>query len=377
MDLKVEYIPIEDIKPYENNAKLHPAFQIEQIKKSIQEFGFADPLALWHGEIVEGHGRYIAAQKLGMKVIPCIKLDALTDEQRRAYGLIHNKLTMNSDFDIDLLAEELDSIGDIDMGDFGFSLDDIGEEPQEVQEDNFDEEPPEEPTSKLGDIYQLGEHRLMCGDSTNPEHVARLMDGAKAELTFTDPPYELKTKGGGVLKKANSMKQIRENGVDSFDPIKLNLYSKTNIYCHNKPLIKKYIELAEQNKQPYDLCFYKKISTPPNYGGHMMTDCEYIAIIGNQSPASGLEKELYSKCYVGSKDADNELSYSKPIGLCAKFIRLYSKENVLDLFGGSGSTLMACEQLGRKCYMMEMSPKYVDVIIKRWETFTGRKAEKL
>lgn len=140
MELKVEYVPIEDIKPYENNAKLHPAFQIEQIKKSIQEFGFADPLALWHGEVVEGHGRLLAAQKLGMKVIPCIKLDTLTDEQRRAYGLIHNKLTMNSDFDIDLLAEELDSIGDIDMRDFGFSLDDDEPAPADPQEAKINDE---------------------------------------------------------------------------------------------------------------------------------------------------------------------------------------------------------------------------------------------
>lgn len=140
MELKVEYVPIEDIKPYENNAKLHPAFQIEQIKKSIQEFGFADPVALWRGEVVEGHGRLLAAQKLGMKVIPCIKLDTLTDEQRRAYGLIHNKLTMNSDFDIDLLAEELDSIGDIDMGEFGFSLDDDETAPADPPEAKINDE---------------------------------------------------------------------------------------------------------------------------------------------------------------------------------------------------------------------------------------------
>ena len=122
MELKVEYIPIEDIKPYENNAKLHPAFQIEQIKKSIQEFGNNDPVAVWHGEIVEGNGRYEALKQLGYTKIPVIRLDDLTDEQRRAYGLIHNKLTMNSDFDIDLLAEELDSIGDIDMGEFGLEM---------------------------------------------------------------------------------------------------------------------------------------------------------------------------------------------------------------------------------------------------------------
>jgi site-specific DNA-methyltransferase (adenine-specific) len=376
MELKIEYVPIDSIKPYSKNAKLHPAEQIEQIKKSIQEFGFKDAIAVWNNEVVAGHGRLLAAKELGMKELPIVRLDDLTDEQRRAYALVHNKLTMNSPFDDGILSEELENILDIDM-----SMFDLGEvfelEPQTVEEDNFQVELPEEPKSKLGDIYQLGEHRLMCGDSTNAEHVAKLMDGAEIELTFTDPPYELKTQGGGILKKSNSMKQIAENGVGSFDPSKLKLYSDTNIYCHNKPLIKAYIELAEANKKPYDLCFYKKTNTPPNYGGHMMTDCEYIAIIGNQSPRSGLDKELYSKCFVGNKDADNELSYSKPVGLCAKFIKLYSRENVLDLFGGSGSTLMACEQLNRKCYMMELSPKYVDVIIRRWEEYTGQKAEKL
>ena len=170
------------------------------------------------------------------------------------------------------------------------------------------------------------------------------------------------------------MKQIKENGVDKFDPAELIVVSETNIYCHNKPLIKKYIELAEANNMAYDLCFYKKINTVPNYKGHIMTDCEYIAIIGQQDPNKGLEKEMYSKCYIGKKDADNSLSYSKPVELCAKYIKLYSKGKILDLFGGSGSTMIACEQIGHKCYMMEHDPKYVDVIINRWEQFTGRKA---
>ena len=377
MQLQVEYVDISTIKPYKGNAKTHPKEQIEQIKKSMQEFGNIDPIGIWHNEIVEGHGRYMALKELGETQVPVIRLDDLTDEQRRAYTLVHNQLTMNSGFDLDTLKVELDNIGEIDMSEFGFSLDGIGEEPQEVQEDDFDVEPPEEPTSALGDIYQLGEHRLMCGDSTNAEDVAKLINGAKIELTFTDPPYEIGPAGGGIVGKSNMMKQIKGNGVDTFDPLNLQLYSNTNIYCHNKPLIKKYIQLAEENGQPYDLCFYLKTNTPPNYGGHMMTDCEYIAIIGRQAPAKGYEKELYSKCYVGNKDSDNDLSYSKPIGLCAKFIKLYSREKVLDLFGGSGSTLIACEQLNRKCYMMEMSPKYVDVIIKRWEEYTGKKAVKI
>lgn len=118
--LSIEYLSIEDIKPYEKNAKLHPDEQIEQIVKSIQQFGFNDPLALWHGEIVEGHGRYLAAKKLGMRELPVIKLDGLSDEQRRAYMLAHNKLTMNSGFDIELLNEELENIFDFEMADFGF-----------------------------------------------------------------------------------------------------------------------------------------------------------------------------------------------------------------------------------------------------------------
>lgn len=269
MELQVEYVPIDSIKPYKGNAKTHPQEQIEQIKKSMQEFGNIDPIGILHNEIVEGHGRYEAAKQLGYTDVPVIRLDGLTAEQRRAYGLVHNQLTMNTPFDLDSLKLELDSIGDIDLTDMGFDLtlhDDYTD--PEVKEDDFDEEPPAEPKAKMGDIYKLGNHRLMCGDSTNDNDVKLLLAGECCELTFTDPPYDIDTIGGGIFKNdTHSMKQIRENGVDSFDPSKLNIYSETNIYCHNKPLIKKYIELAEENNLPYDLCFYKKINTPPNYGG--------------------------------------------------------------------------------------------------------------
>lgn len=378
MKLKVEYYPIDSIKPYENNAKIHTEEQVAQIIRSIQEFGMNDPIAIWSEDniIIEGHGRLMACKELGIKEVPVIRLDDLTDEQRKAYTLVHNQTTMNTGFDVDILNAELESI-DIDMSDFGFEIElDKIEEEKEIIEDEAPEVP-DEPKAKLGDIYQLGNHRLMCGNALNKEDIEKLLDNNKCELTFTDPPYQLETQGGGVLKSANSMKQIKENGVDTFNPEQLILVSKTNIYCHNKPLIKKYIELAEKNKMTYDLCFYKKTNTAPNYKGHLMTDCEYIAIIGNQDPNKELEKEEYSKCYIGQKDSDNELSYSKPVGLCAKFIKLYGQENILDLFGGSGSTLIACEQLNKKCFMMELDPHYIDVIIQRWENFTGQKAIKL
>lgn len=363
---------IEEIIPYENNPRNNDE-AVDYVAKSIEKFGFKVPIILdKNNVIVTGHTRLKAAKKLGLKEVPTIMADDLTDEQIKAFRLADNKVSEYATWNDDLLNIELQDL-DIDMSDFGFDIDlDIDEE-QEIIEDEVPEVP-EEPKAKLGDIYQLGNHRLMCGSALIKEDVEKLLDNNKCELTFTDPPYQLDTQGGGILKSANSMKQIKENGVDSFEPSKLILFSDTNIYCHNKPLIKKYIELAEKNNKPYDLCFYKKTNTVPNYKGHMMTDCEYIAIIGNQDPNKGLEKEEYSKCYIGQKDNDNELSYSKPVGLCAKYIKLYGKENILDLFGGSGSTLIACEQLDKRCFIMELLPEYVDVIIQRWENFTGEKA---
>lgn len=370
--MNVQNRKLSELTPYPGNAKKHDKKQIANVAESIRQYGFVQPIVVDRDDvIIIGHCRALAAKKLGMDEVPCISMDDLTPEQVNALRLVDNK-SNESDWDFDLLADELPGL-DLSAFDFDWGL------PEDQAEYVVEDEAPEvdeesEPITKMGDIWQLGRHRLMCGSSLTQADIDKLLDGAKCELTFTDPPYQLETQGGGILKKANSMKQIKQNGVDTFDPSMLILQSETNIYCHNKPLIKKYIELAETNNQPYDLCFYKKLCTVPNYKGHMMTDCEYIAIIGKQDPNKGLPKETYSKCYIGKKDNDNELSYSKPVELCAKYIQLYGKNNILDLFGGSGSTLIDCEQLDRSCYMMELDPRYCDVIIKRWEKFTGEKA---
>ena len=196
MKLKVEYIPIDELKPYDKNAKIHTAEQIDQIKQSITDFGMNDPIGVWGKDnlIVEGHGRLIACKQLGFMEVPIIRLDSLTDEQRRAYTLIHNQTTMSTGFDIDILNEELDNI-DIDMSGYGFDIDieiDDIDEDTEVKEDEAPEAKEGELKAKMGDIYQLGRHRLMCGDSTKAEDVDRLMDGTKADMVFCDAPYGYK-----------------------------------------------------------------------------------------------------------------------------------------------------------------------------------------
>ena len=374
--MEIIKLNINEVIPYPDNPRKNDN-AVDAVAESIKQCGYCSPIVIDEDNVIlAGHTRLKALKKLKWKEVECVRKTGLTEEQKKKYRILDNKTNELAEWDFDLLEQEIDGM-DFDGFDFGFEMSEF-EEPQEIVED----EPPEvdeenEPITQLGDIWQLGAHRLMCGNSLIQSNIDKLLNGARCELTFTDPPYQLETQGGGILKKANSMKQIKQNGVDTFDPSMLILQSETNIYCHNKPLIKKYIELAETNNQPYDLCFYKKLCTVPNYKGHMMTDVEYIAIIGKQDPNKGLEKETYSKCYIGKKDHDNELSYSKPIELCAKYIKLYGKKNILDLFGGSGSTLIACEQLDRTCYIMELEPKYCDVIIKRWETFTGKKAVKI
>jgi ParB-like chromosome segregation protein Spo0J len=178
MELKIEYLSLNELKPYEKNARKHQKDDLSTIKASIKEFGMSDPIGVW-GEnniIVEGHGRYMACKELGIESVPVIHLDHLSDEQRRAYALAHNKTAEMSQWDFDLLGSELDDILDIDMSDFGFDLN-LDNEEQEVIEDDYEPELPEEPKAKLGDIYQLGNHRLMCGDSTCLTDVQKLAGG--------------------------------------------------------------------------------------------------------------------------------------------------------------------------------------------------------
>ena len=383
-----------DLIPYINNSRTHSEEQVNQIVASINEFGFTNPLLIDENDnIIAGHGRLLASKKLNMEEVPCIVLSGLTEAQKKAYIIADNKLALNAGWDDELLKLELENLKelDFDISLTGFNIDELDDvlgEEQEVEEDDFDCTPPEEPKSKLGDIYQLGNHRLMCGDSTKEEDVAKLMNGVKADMVFTDPPYGVSYTGGVIhgnkINTDHKRKMLKNDDVDiysDFIPLLNKVIDDGAIYifyatCNSYELLK---PLKENDIELNSIIVWNKINTGyadmnSNYK-NKYEPCVYCKRKGHKLNFVGPTTE--NTVWDIEKDRDNKLHPTqKPIKVPARAISNSSNISgkVLDLFGGSGSTLIACEQLNRNCYMMELDPKYIDVIIQRWETFTGQKA---
>ena len=389
--LKVEYVDIDTIKPYKNNAKLHPKEQIEQIKKSIENFGMNDPIGIWNNEIVEGHGRILACKELGYKQIPVIKLDHLTDEERKSYIIAHNKLTMNSDFDIDILRTELENLKelDFDLDLTGFNVDELddilgkNEEETEIVEDEVPEVP-EEPKAKLGDIYQLGNHRLMCGDSTKKEDIEKLMNNKKANVVYTDPPYgmNLDTDFSDMvgLAKENKYKAVKGDKEDFTDDL-INTVFNNFDYCKEIFLwgADYFAELLPNRNDGSWVVWDKQNNGEGcNDAYDKMFGSNFELCWSKNKHKRALARVLW-KGFFGMQNEDTKKRIhptQKPIELAKWFLEKFSNQNdiIVDIYGGSGSTLMCCEQMNRICYMMEYDAGYIDCIIQRWENFTGEKA---
>ena len=498
--MEIIYKKVKDLIPYVNNSRTHSEEQVNQICASINEFGFTNPLLIDEKDsIIAGHGRLLASKKLGMEEVPCIVLKGLTEAQNKANIIADNKMALNAGWDEELLKIELENLKelDFDLELTGFNVDELddilgkNEEEVEIVEDEVPEVP-EEPKAKLGDIYQLGNHRLMCGDSTSEQDVAKLMNGVKADMVFTDPPYGMKKENDGVANDNLNYDDLLEFN-KKWIPITFNnLKDNGSWYCWgiDEPLMDIYSNILKPMAKENKITFRNLITWDKGNGqGQLSSEfrmypiadekclfvmCGVQGFNTNQDNyfeewepvRSYLEKEIkkigesdqkianalgykdgrtvnhwWSKSqwsfpteenfkalqeYAKSKgisifenvngikaeyekrkaeyystrayfnnthdNMNNVWHFSKtsgeeresagghatpkPIALCTRAIKSSSRENenVLDVFGGSGSTLIACEQNNRNCYVMELEPKWVDVIIQRWENFTGKKA---
>lgn len=387
MEIKVVEVNINDIKPYDNNPRNNDG-AVEATANSIKEFGWQQPIVVdKDGVIIVGHTRLKAAKELGLHKVPVVYATSLTPSQVKAYRLADNKTGELADWDIDKLNLEMEGLADIDeidMSDFGFELPD---EPDEVVDDDYEVELPEEPKSKLGQVYQLGNHRLMCGDSTDAEQVAKLMDGNKADLLITDPPYNVnyegKTKQGLTIDNdSQSADEFHEFLVKAFSAAEYNMKSGASFYCWyaSSEVVNFVDSLKETGYQVKQELIWMKNQM----------------VLGRQDYQWQHEPCLYgwlengTHSWYGDRKQTTILEFDKPqrngdhptmkpIPLFDYQIKNSSKsdDNVLDIFGGSGTTIMACEQNHRNAFVMEFDPRYVDVIINRWEEFTGGKAELL
>ena len=379
--MNVIYKKLTDIKPYEKNPRKNDE-AVKYVAASIKEFGFKVPIVIdKDGVIVAGHTRWKAAKKLGLDEVPCIIADDLNDEQIKAFRLADNKVSEKAEWDFDLLGEELDDLFDFDMTAFGFEE---PEEEQEVVEDDFEGEIADEPWVKPGDIYQLGEHRLMCGDSTVITDVEKLMGGMLCDMLLTDPPYNVAYEG-----KTKDALTIENDSMDdaSFRQFLVDAFNNANMVM--KPGAVFYIWHADSEGYNFrGAC---------RDAGWTVRQC----LIWNKNSMVMGRQDYHWKhepCLYGWKDGASHLWASdrkqttilnfekptrndihptmKPVALFDYQIKNNTKggDIVLDLFGGSGTTIMACEQNGRKAYSMEYDPRYAQAIIERWQEFTGNKA---
>lgn len=411
---KVQEVAIERLKPYERNAKIHSEEQVRKIADSIREFGFISPCII-DGDynLIAGHGRVEASKALGLESVPCLFIEGLTDEQRRAYILADNKLTEMGSWDKTLVSMELEELktAGFDINLTGFSIDNIlfedidtGEE--ETPEDSDSE--PQEPRVKKGDVWQLGKHRLMCGDSTSANDVDTLMNGEYADLLETDPPYNVAIENAQgmtienddmddahfseFLNKAfnNGANALKEGGAFYIWYASRNVQffmdacQSNGLEVHQELIwVKSALVMGRSDYQwKHEPCLYGWKSGAGHYFIDMRTLTTTIGDdIDNLTRDEAIEKlkELYSvttALYEKKVTVDALHPTMKPVGLIKKQVRNSSKEDdlVLDLFGGSGTTLIACEEMNRRCNIMEYEPKYADVIIQRWEELTGEEA---
>lgn len=382
VDRVIELKNVQSLIPYARNSRVHSDSQVAQIAASIKEFGWTNPVLIdKEGGIIAGHGRVLAARKLGQELVPCITLSNLSEAQKRAYVIADNKLALNAGWDNDLLRVEIEDLkaANFDLDLLGFTAKEIDAlKPIEVTEGLTDEdatpEVPEEPVTRLGDVWLLGKHRVMCGDSTSVDAVDRLMDGGKADMVFTDPPY-----GYRYVSNYQDKHEILMNDdvlLDFLPAAYAAMNENSAIFvCGSHQTIHQWRPMVDEHFAYKNLIVWKKNnwSMGDLYGAFAG---QHELIIFAHKGRIELRGERSRDVWEFDRDPPKHHPTQKPVDLI-EFATAKTTDKgatVLDLFGGSGSTLIACEKTGRTARLMELDPKYCDVIVKRWQDFTGKKA---
>jgi DNA modification methylase len=377
MTPQIEQRSVADLIPYAANSRTHSDAQVAQIAASIREFGWTNPILIdGDNTIIAGHGRLLAARKLGLEEVPAIIIDHLTKAQQRALVIADNQLALNAGWDMDMLKAEIEDLNleNFDINLLGFDdkfLDGLLEpEPTEgLTDEDAVPEVPAIPVTVEGDVWVLGNHRLMCGDSTSIDAVEKLMDGRKADMVFTDPPYNVAFNGRSGKHDVIKNDNLPEAEFENFIGEVCNVIHAINpqayyVWCNWK------FYGTLQRQLPYKACIVwaKNVFGMGNGYRHQH---EFCLFNGKIDEVVKNESDLWEV----KKDTNYVHPTQKPVALSVRAFSNHIKlVNVLDLFGGSGSTLIGAEQTGRKAFIMELDPKYCDVIIKRWQDFTGQQA---
>lgn len=401
MQIKVK--SVDELIPYARNSRTHSEEQILQIASSIREFGFNNPVLIdQDGGIIAGHGRVLAARKIGMNEVPTIELRHLTETQKKAYVIADNKIALNAGWDEEMLKLELEELrlADFDIDLTGFTDEEFNllmDEPQHqkegLTEDDAVPDVVENPITKTGDIWILGNHRVMCGDSTSIDDVEKLMSGNKAEICFTSPPYNagsLNISGNeGTKKKYNSFDdnqsedeylQFLIDNVNCMIAFSNEVLYNIGLVQNNKKAIFKLVDRFSDLFK--DVIYWKKSSAAPHIQEGVINNLvEFILCFGDGKRKFSnpqFSQGTYWNVIEGHNAAGNEYSdihkATFPVYLPENIIRNFTNKNsiVIDCFGGTGTTLIACEKTNRISRLMELDPKYCDVIVKRWQDFTGK-----
>jgi len=379
--ITIEYKSLESLIPYARNSRTHSDEQVAQIAASIREFGWTNPVLIdGNNGLIAGHGRVMAARKLGIQEIPTIQLAHLTEAQKRALVLADNQLALNSGWDLEMLKLELEDLKaeDFNLDLMGFDVDFIDGLLNEIEptEGLMDEdavpEIPEEPKTKLGDVWILGNHRLMCGDSTSIDAVEALMNGQKADMVFTDPPYGYKYESNHQDKHAML---LNDDVMLDFAPSAYAaMFENSSIFvCGSFQTISRWIDYVSQHFSYKNLIVWKKNNWSMGDLKGAFAGQHELIIFAHKGRVELLGKRDTDIWSFDRVPPDMHPT-QKPVDLVEYAMSKVSIGCVLDLFGGSGSTLIACEKTNRHARLMELDPKYCDVIIKRWQDFTGQKA---